>query len=287
MHLLDCARRRIRPGILPLCRRAYADPYKLHAAPRGLASTPPDPRSQGAIPGAPLMAGAAGSRRLRPCDSTPTAPPPTSTGSTAPRSSSPRTRTRPRTSCRTPTSRSCAGPRELDGDSELHYMRSAMRRRHVDRHRESTRRVAQVELDAAPEVRGAGRRGAVAAGGAGRGPGRHPRAAGDPPRRARRDVRGGADVHGGGRALGVKRGTVMSRVFRAREALVSRSTGRRWRSCVRRRSRGRRRAPEGALRGGGRQRRIYRQVRDEPVRVAAQLAPVLRRSPRPRGPAAG
>ena len=30
----------------------------------------------------------------------------------------------------------------------------------------------------------------------------------------------------------------------------------------------------------------YRQVREEPIRVAAQLAPVLSRSPRPREPAA-
>ena len=44
-------------------------------------------------------------------------------------------------------------PRELRGDSELHYMRAAMRRRHVDRHRESCRRVPVVGLDAAPDVR--------------------------------------------------------------------------------------------------------------------------------------
>src|SRR5215216_4837620 len=45
-------------------------------------------------------------------------------------------------------------PRELTGDSELHYMRAAMRRRHVDRHREASRRVVQVEMDAAPEPSG-------------------------------------------------------------------------------------------------------------------------------------
>ena len=112
-------------------------------------------------------------------------------------------------------------PRELEGDSELHYMRSAMRRRHVDRHRESTRRVVQVELDAAPEVRG--------------------RAGEEPSLRAEqgevlaairalpeihRDVLVATYVAGltyteAARVLGVKRGTVMSRVFRAREALVS------------------------------------------------------------------
>ena len=43
-------------------------------------------------------------------------------------------------------------PRELRGDSELHYMRSAMRRRHIDRHREAARRLSCVELDAAPEL---------------------------------------------------------------------------------------------------------------------------------------
>jgi RNA polymerase sigma-70 factor (ECF subfamily) len=112
-------------------------------------------------------------------------------------------------------------PRELKGDSELHYMRAAMRRRHVDRHRESTRRVAQVELDSAPEVRG--------------------RVGEEPSLRAEqaevlaairalpeihRDVLVATYVAGltyseAASALGVKRGTVMSRVFRAREALVS------------------------------------------------------------------
>ena len=112
-------------------------------------------------------------------------------------------------------------PRELAGDSELHYMRSAMRRRHVDRHRESTRRVPQVQLDAAPDLSG--------------------RSGEEPGRRAEqsevlaairalpeihRDVLVATYVAGltyseAAAALGVKRGSVMSRVFRAREALVS------------------------------------------------------------------
>lgn len=111
-------------------------------------------------------------------------------------------------------------PRELSGDSELHYMRAAMRRRHVDRHRESRRRVAQVELDSAPVVCG--------------------RAGEEPSARAEqnevldairalppihRDVLVATHVAGltyseAADLLGVKRGTVMSRVFRAREALV-------------------------------------------------------------------
>ena len=116
-------------------------------------------------------------------------------------------------------------PRELKGTSELHYMRAAMRRRHVDRHREATRRVAQVELDSAPEVRGPRGRGAQRARRAGRGARRDPRTARDPPQRPRRHVRGGADVLRGGQLFGVKRGTVMSRVFRAREALVTSLAG--------------------------------------------------------------
>src|SRR5215203_3733348 len=44
-------------------------------------------------------------------------------------------------------------PRELKGDSELHYLRAALRRRHIDRRREAGRRVACVELGAAPEPR--------------------------------------------------------------------------------------------------------------------------------------
>jgi RNA polymerase sigma-70 factor, ECF subfamily len=112
-------------------------------------------------------------------------------------------------------------PRELRGGSELHYMRAAMRRRHVDRHRESTRRVAQVDLEAAPVLRG--------------------RAGEEPSARAEqaevldairalpeihRDVLVATYVAGltyseAASALGVKRGTVMSRVFRAREALMT------------------------------------------------------------------
>ena len=100
-------------------------------------------------------------------------------------------------------------------------MRAAMRRRHVDRHRESSRRVAQVELAAAPEVRG--------------------RVGEEPSLRAEqaevlaalralpeihRDVLVATYVAGltyseAACVLGVKRGTVMSRVFRAREALVA------------------------------------------------------------------
>ena len=111
-------------------------------------------------------------------------------------------------------------PRELRGDSELHYMRSAMRRRHIDRHREARRRVACVELDSAPELRN--------------------REGEDPSLRAEqaevlaairalpeihRDVLVTTYVAGltyteAADVLGCKRGTVMSRVFRAREALV-------------------------------------------------------------------
>lgn len=111
-------------------------------------------------------------------------------------------------------------PRELKGDSELHYMRSALRRRHIDRHREATRRVPCVELESAPDLRG--------------------RSGDDPGARAEqaevfdairslpeihRDVLVATYVAGltyteAAAALGCKRGTVMSRVFRAREALV-------------------------------------------------------------------
>jgi RNA polymerase sigma-70 factor, ECF subfamily len=111
-------------------------------------------------------------------------------------------------------------PRELSGDSELHYMRAAMRRRAVDRHRASRRRVPVVGLESAPDVRC--------------------RAGEDPCRRAEqaevlsairalpdihRDVLVATHVAGlsyseAAAALGVKRGTVMSRVFRARSALV-------------------------------------------------------------------
>jgi RNA polymerase sigma factor (sigma-70 family) len=111
-------------------------------------------------------------------------------------------------------------PRELSGDSELHYMRAAMRRRHIDRHREASRRVDQIELDSAPDLRG--------------------RSGDDPAVRAEqnevfdairslppihRDVLVATYVAGltyteAAQALGCRRGTVMSRVFRAREALV-------------------------------------------------------------------
>ena len=53
-----------------------------------------------------------------------------------------------------PKDSSCAARATSGPGSELHYLRAAMRRRHVDRHRESTRRVAQVELDSAPVLRG-------------------------------------------------------------------------------------------------------------------------------------
>ena len=111
-------------------------------------------------------------------------------------------------------------PRELRGDSELHYMRAAMRRRHIDRHREAARRISCVELDNAPELRS--------------------REGEDPSLRAEqaevlaairalpeihRDVLVTTYVAGltsteAADALGCKRGTIMSRVYRAREALV-------------------------------------------------------------------
>ncbi len=111
-------------------------------------------------------------------------------------------------------------PRELSGDSELHYLRAALRRRHIDRHREASRRVDQVVLDSAPDLRG--------------------RSGDDPAVRAEQSevfaaIRGLPSIHRdvliavyvagltyteAAVALGCKRGTVMSRVFRAREALV-------------------------------------------------------------------
>jgi RNA polymerase sigma-70 factor (ECF subfamily) len=111
-------------------------------------------------------------------------------------------------------------PRELRGESELHYMRAAMRRRAVDRHRESCRRVPVVGLDSAPDVRGR----------SGEEPGRRAEQAevlaalrGLPA--IHRDVLAATYVAGltyseAAVALGVKRGTIMSRVFRAREALL-------------------------------------------------------------------
>ena len=118
-------------------------------------------------------------------------------------------------------------PRELKAGSELHYMRAAMRRRHIDRHREAARRIACVELDAAPELRC--------------------REGDDPSLRAEqaeilaairalpeihRDVLVTTYVAGltyteAADALGCKRGTIMSRVFRAREALVKSLDGER------------------------------------------------------------
>jgi RNA polymerase sigma factor (sigma-70 family) len=112
-------------------------------------------------------------------------------------------------------------PREMRGDSELHYLRAALRRRHVDRGRAAGRRVAAVELGAAPEPRA--------------------RAGEEPGRRAEqaevlaairalpaihRDVLVATYVAGltyseAAAALGVRRGTIMSRVFRAREALLA------------------------------------------------------------------
>jgi RNA polymerase sigma factor (sigma-70 family) len=111
-------------------------------------------------------------------------------------------------------------PRELRGESELHYMRAAMRRRAVDRHRESCRRVPVVGLESAPDARC--------------------RAGEEPGRRAEqaevlaalrslpaihREVLVATYVAGltyseAASALGIARGTVMSRVFRARSALV-------------------------------------------------------------------
>ena len=112
-------------------------------------------------------------------------------------------------------------PRDLRGDSELYYMRSALRRRHGDRRRADARRVGSVEFDAAPDVCA--------------------RDCEQPGRRAEqaevlaairalpeihRDVLVATYVAGltyseAASALGVKRGTIMSRVFRAREALLS------------------------------------------------------------------
>lgn len=117
-------------------------------------------------------------------------------------------------------------PRDLHGDSELHYLRAALRRRHVDRRRESARRVPQVGLDAAPPVAG--------------------RAGDEPSERAEqaevirairalpgihRDVLVATHVAGltyaeAAALLGVKRGTVMSRVSRARDALATTLEGR-------------------------------------------------------------
>ena len=111
-------------------------------------------------------------------------------------------------------------PREIREGSELHYMRAAMRRRHIDRHREASRRVDQIELDSAPDLRG--------------------RSGDDPAVRAEQNevfdaIRGLPPIHRdvlvatyvagltyteAAQALGCRRGTVMSRVFRAREALV-------------------------------------------------------------------
>jgi RNA polymerase sigma-70 factor (ECF subfamily) len=118
-------------------------------------------------------------------------------------------------------------PRELKGDSELHYMRAAMRRRHIDRHREAARRIICVELGNGPEPRS--------------------REGDDPSLRAEqaevlaairalpgihRDVLVTTYVAGltyteAADALGCKRGTIMSRVHRAREALVTSIDGRR------------------------------------------------------------
>jgi RNA polymerase sigma-70 factor (ECF subfamily) len=112
-------------------------------------------------------------------------------------------------------------PREIQPGSELHYMRAAMRRRHVDRHRESKRRVLQVELDNAPVLHGR--------------PGEDPSARAEQSEvldalralpKIHRDVLVATYVAGltyseAASVLGVKRGTVMSRVFRAREALMT------------------------------------------------------------------
>jgi RNA polymerase sigma-70 factor, ECF subfamily len=111
-------------------------------------------------------------------------------------------------------------PRELRGESELHYMRAAMRRRAVDRHRESCRRVPVVGLESAPDARCRD----------GEEPGRRAEQAevlaalrSLPP--IHRDALVATYVPGlsygeAASVLGVKRGTVMSRVFRARSALA-------------------------------------------------------------------
>jgi RNA polymerase sigma-70 factor (ECF subfamily) len=111
-------------------------------------------------------------------------------------------------------------PRRLTGDSELHYLRAAMRRRHVDRHRDALRRVPVVGIEAAPDLCGRG--------------GEEPCARAEQAEviaairalpEIHRDVLVATYVAGltyteAAAALGVKRGTIMSRVFRAREALV-------------------------------------------------------------------
>jgi RNA polymerase sigma-70 factor (ECF subfamily) len=111
-------------------------------------------------------------------------------------------------------------PRELRGESELYYIRAAMRRRAVDRHRESCRRVPVVGLDSAPDARSR----------PGEEPGRRAEQAevfaalrALPP--IHRDVLAATYVAGlsygeAAAALGVKRGTIMSRVSRARDALA-------------------------------------------------------------------
>ena len=106
-------------------------------------------------------------------------------------------------------------------------MRAAMRRRHIDRHREAARRLSCVELDDAPELRC--------------------REGEDPSLRAEqaeilaairalpeihRDVLVTTYVAGltyteAADALGCKRGTIMSRVYRAREALMKSLEGER------------------------------------------------------------
>ena len=162
--------------------------------------------------------------RLRPCDSTPTAPPPSSTGSTAPPILITKDPHEAEDLVQDTYELILRRPRELKGDSELHYMRAAMRRRHVDRHRESSRRVAAGRA----RRRARGPRAAV---------GEEPRCAPSRPRCSPRSARcpeihrdvlvatyvAGLTYSEAACVLGVKRGTVMSRVFRAREALVSRS----------------------------------------------------------------
>ena len=157
---------------------------------------------------------------LRPCDSTPTAPPTTSTGCTAPRSSSPRTPTRPRTSSRTPTSRSSAAPASSRATPSCTTCAPRCAAATSTATARPRRRVSCVELDSAPEPRY--------------------REGEDPSLRAEqaevlaairalpeihRDVLVTTYVAGltyteAADALGCKRGTIMSRVFRAREALV-------------------------------------------------------------------
>ena len=111
-------------------------------------------------------------------------------------------------------------PRELKGDSELHYMRAAMRRRHIDRHREAPAASPASSSTTRPSRAPA--------------PARTRRCAPSRPRSSPPSARSprstatsssprtspASTYTEAADALGCKRGTIMSRVYRAREALV-------------------------------------------------------------------